>query len=79
MTRLEATVPGLIRAAVLAGMGIGFAPTWLFGPELASGQVQQLLPDWEAAAIPIHLVSPRERRDSVKVRAFAEHVAKAML
>ena len=76
---LQTNSSEVIRAAVLAGMGIGFAPTWLFGPELASGQVQQLLPDWEAAAIPIHLVSPRERRDSVKVRAFAEHVAKAML
>jgi DNA-binding transcriptional LysR family regulator len=50
---------------------------WLFDQELASGEVQHLLPDWEAAAIPIHLVSPRERRHSAKVLAFAEYVAKA--
>jgi len=36
------------------------------------------LPDWEMAAIPIHLVSPGERRHSAKVKAFAEHVGKAM-
>ena len=76
---LQTNSSEVIRAAILAGMGIGFAPTWLFEAELAHGDVQRLLPDWEAAAIPIHLVSPRERRDSAKVKAFAEHVAKAML
>ena len=76
---LQTNSSEVIRAATLAGMGIGFAPTWLFEAELAHGDVQRLLPDWEAAAIPIHLVSPRERRDSAKVKAFAEHVAKAML
>ena len=75
---LQTNSSEVIRAAVLAGMGIGFAPTWLFETELASGDVQQLLPDWEAAAIPIHLVSPRERGQSAKVKAFAEHVAKTM-
>lgn len=76
--RLQTNSSEVIRAAILAGMGIAFAPTWLFETELASGEVQHLLPDWEAAAIPIHLVSPRERRESAKVKAFAEHVAKAM-
>jgi DNA-binding transcriptional LysR family regulator len=75
---LQTNSSEVIRAAVLAGMGIGFAPTWLFETELASGEVQHLLPDWEAAAIPIHLVSPRERRDSAKVKALSEHLAKAM-
>lgn len=67
----------VIRAAVLGGMGISYSPTWLFDQELASAEVQHVLPDWEAAPIPIHLVSPRERRHSAKVKAFAEYVAKA--
>jgi DNA-binding transcriptional LysR family regulator len=67
-----------IRASILAGMGIGYSPRWLFDQELASGEVQQLLPDWEPPAIPIHLVSPRERRHSAKVKAFVEHVGQAM-
>jgi DNA-binding transcriptional LysR family regulator len=58
-------------------MGIGYSPTWLFDGELASGEVQRLLPDWESAPVPIHLVSPQERRHSAKVRAFAEHVGRA--
>jgi DNA-binding transcriptional LysR family regulator len=75
---LQTNSSEVVRAAVLAGMGIAFAPTWLFETELASGEVQHLLPDWEAAAIPVHLVSPRERRESAKAQAFAGHVAKAM-
>jgi DNA-binding transcriptional LysR family regulator len=75
---LQTNSSEVVRAAVLAGMGIGFAPTWLFETELASGEVRHLLPDWQAAAIPVHLVSPRERGESAKVKAFAEHVAKTM-
>lgn len=75
---LQTNSSEVIRSSVLAGMGIGFSPTWLFEEELASGAVQHLLPDWEAAVIPIHLVSPPERRGSAKVRAFAEHVAQAL-
>lgn len=75
---LQTNSSEVIRAAVLAGMGIGFSPTWLFEDELASGAVQHLLPDWETAEIPIHLVSPPERRQSAKVGAFAEHVAQAL-
>lgn len=68
----------VIRASVLDGMGIGYSPTWLFDRELASGDVQQLLPDWETFNLPIHLVSPGERKHSAKVRAFAEHVGNGL-
>jgi DNA-binding transcriptional LysR family regulator len=75
---LQTNSSEVIRASILAGMGIGYSPRWLFDQELASGEVQQLLPDWEPPAIPIHLVSPRERRHSAKVKAFVEHVGQAM-
>jgi DNA-binding transcriptional LysR family regulator len=75
---LQTNSSEVIRASVLAGMGIGYSPEWLFEQELASGEVQRLLPDWEPLPIPIHLVSPRERRHSAKVKAFAEHVARAI-
>jgi len=75
---LQTNSSEVIRSSVLAGMGIGFSPTWLFEEELASGAVQHLLPEWESATIPIHLVSPPERRESAKVRAFAEHVARTL-
>lgn len=75
---LQTNSSEVVRSAVLAGMGVGFSPIWLFEEELASGAVQRLLPGWEAATIPIHLVSPAERHRSVKVRAFVEHVTSAL-
>jgi DNA-binding transcriptional LysR family regulator len=75
---LQTNSSEVMRASVLAGMGIGYSPTWLFDDELASGEVQRLLPDWEALAMPVHLVSPRERRHSAKVKAFADHVGQAL-
>ena len=75
---LQTNSSEVMRASLLAGMGIGYSPTWLFEEELASGELRQLLPDWVTVPVPIHLVSPQERRHSAKVRAFAEHVAQAL-
>jgi len=68
----------VLRLAVVTGMGIAYAPTWLFHDELASGEVLRVMPDWDSPQSPIHLVSPPERKHSAKVRAFAEHVAAAL-
>lgn len=72
---LQTNSSEVIRASVLSGMGIGYAPTWLFEQDLASGDLRVLLPDWPAPSLPIHLVSPPQRRESAKVKAFAAHVA----
>ncbi len=65
----------VVRAAVLDGHGLGYSPSWLFSAELQSGQVAVLLPDWQAPALPMHLVSPPARKHSAKVRVFGDHVA----
>ncbi|HEX7814042.1 LysR family transcriptional regulator [Dyella sp.] len=67
----------VVRASVLAGMGICYTPSWLFDDELASGEVVRLLPDWSVLS-PVHLVTPQERRHSAKVRAFGDHVAASL-
>ena len=72
---LQTNSSEVIRAAVLSGMGIGYSPTWLFEEEMAAGELQLLLPDWPAPPLPVHLVSPQQRRQSAKVLAFAQHVA----
>lgn len=72
---LQTNSSEVVRAAVLSGMGVGFSPTWLFEEEIAQGRLQVLLPDWPALPIPVHLVSPAQRRQSAKVKAFSEHVA----
>jgi DNA-binding transcriptional LysR family regulator len=58
-------------------MGIGFSPTWLFEQEMAQGELQVLLPHWPAPSMPVHLISPSQRRQSAKVRAFADHLVAA--
>lgn len=74
---LQTNSSEVIRASVLAGMGIGYAPDWLFDEELRSGEIVALMPAWQAPSVPLSLVSPPQRLHSAKVRAFAEHVAAA--
>jgi DNA-binding transcriptional LysR family regulator len=72
---LQTNSSEVVRSAVLAGMGIGYAPTWLFDDELARGDVRILLPGWQAPSLPVHLLCPAQRLQSAKVRAFADHLA----
>jgi DNA-binding transcriptional LysR family regulator len=76
---LQTNSSEVVRAAVLSGMGIGLSPTWLFEDEIARGELQVLLPDWPAPSMPVHLISPSQRRQSAKVKAFADHLASAQV
>lgn len=68
----------VLRSCVKGGVGIGFIPDWLIADLLESGEVVELMTDWFAQPIPVHLVSPAARKHSAKVRAFGDHVAKAL-
>ena len=59
---LQSNNSEVLRAAILDGMGIGYLPDWLLSDLLASGDVLVLMSDWQVAPIPVHLVSPAERR-----------------
>lgn len=76
--QLQSNSSEVIREAVLAGLGIAYAPDWLLHRELATGEVAVLLPAWQVPPLPVHLVSPPDRRQSPKVRAFVEHAAEAL-
>lgn len=64
----------VIRAAGLAGMGICYAPLWLFSGEIDSGAMQVVLPEWPMRPMPVHLVSPPQRHRAAKVRAFGDYL-----
>ncbi|MFG6488052.1 LysR family transcriptional regulator [Roseateles sp. BYS78W] len=64
-----------VREALLSGMGLAYSPTWLFDVELASGEVEVVMPQWLGRSLPIQLVSPPQRRLSGKVKAFGDHLA----
>lgn len=74
---LQTNSSEVVRAAVLAGVGIGFSPTWLFEDEMGKGDLQVLLPDWPTPPLPVHLVSASQRRQSAKVKAFTDHLTAA--
>lgn len=76
--RLRVSAAEGIRAAVLADMGLAVASDWMFGPELASGAVQRVLPDWTLPPIDLWAVFPTGRLASAKARAFADFVEGAM-
>jgi len=48
---------------------------WMFAPELASGAVRRVLPQWTLPPIDLWAVSPTGRLASAKARAFADFVA----
>ena len=73
--RLRVTAAEGLRAAVLADMGLAVASEWMFTPELASGAVVELLPDWALPPIDLWALFPSGRLASAKARAFAEYVA----
>jgi DNA-binding transcriptional LysR family regulator len=76
---LQTNTSEIVRAAVLDGVGIAYSPTWLFQDLIDSGDVKVLLPGWQPSPLPLHLVSPPERRHAAKVRVFAEHLSRALV
>ena len=75
---LQTNSSEIVRAAVLDGVGIAYSPTWLFQDLIDNGAVKVLMPGWQTSPLPLHLVSPPERRHAAKVRAFAEHLATSL-
>lgn len=75
---LQTNSSEVARATVLAGLGISYGPTWMFQDALDSGEVRILLPDWPTQPLPVNLISPPQRRHAAKVRAFVDHLAKAL-
>ncbi len=76
--RLRVSSAEGLRAAVLANIGLTMASNWMFAPELASGAVKQLLPDWRLPAIDLWAIYPTGRLASAKARALVDFVAAAL-
>jgi DNA-binding transcriptional LysR family regulator len=72
--RLRVSAAEGLRAAVLADMGLAVASDRMFVPELASGAVQCVLPQWKLPPIDLWAVFPTGRLVSAKARALADFV-----
>ena len=62
-----------MRAATLAGIGIALSPVWLFGDDIKAKRVRVVLTPYPPKPLPIHALSPVNRRYSAKVKAFVEY------
>ncbi|MDO9415606.1 LysR family transcriptional regulator [Pararhizobium sp.] len=66
----------VIREAVIAGIGIALRSTWDIGPELKTGALIQVLPDWEGPrSLAVSAVYPSRQFLPAKVRSFIDYLA----
>jgi DNA-binding transcriptional LysR family regulator len=68
----------VLRAAVLAGMGIAQLPESVVREDLKSGALTQVLPDWNSPEGIVHVVFPSRRGLLPAVRAFIDFLAERL-
>jgi len=64
-----------LKRAVLAGIGMAVLPLWFIREELASGALIDLLPDWRAPSLAVHVGFLAGERRPARVNAFLEMLA----
>jgi DNA-binding transcriptional LysR family regulator len=77
--RLKVTAGEGIREAVKNDMGLAVASEWNFSPELRSGAVVEILPDWALPATNLSAVYPAGRLASTRARLFVAFVEQYMV
>jgi DNA-binding transcriptional LysR family regulator len=66
----------LIRESLLSGIGLGLRGTWEVGPEIKSGALQVVLPQYRgASSMAIYAVYPCRDFMPMKVNAFIEYIS----
>lgn len=61
-----------LRSAALLGLGACAGSTWLLREDIEAGRLVQLVPDWQAAPLPCHLIYPYARLHSPKLKRFVD-------
>jgi LysR family transcriptional regulator for bpeEF and oprC len=69
--------PDGIRSAVLDGIGIAYAPSWLFEDALADRRVCSLLVEHHGPPVPINFVYAANRLLPRRARVFMDFIAAA--
>ncbi|UYK96826.1 LysR family transcriptional regulator [Pantoea stewartii] len=59
-----------VRKAALAGLGAGIVSSWVIQEDLAEGRLVQLMPEWQAPALPVWLTYPWASYYPARLTAF---------
>jgi DNA-binding transcriptional LysR family regulator len=76
--RLKMTAAEGLREAVNRDLGFTIGSEWNFWPELKSGKLVELLPDWTLPPTYLFAVYPTGRLATTKARAFASFIERLM-
>ncbi|MBV6416993.1 MAG: HTH-type transcriptional regulator DmlR [Steroidobacteraceae bacterium] len=74
-TRHRANNGRMLASLASAGLGVAIEPDFIVAPEVRSGALVRLLPDYTLPRSPISAVYPSRRHLSAKVRTFVEFLA----
>ncbi|ORM61623.1 LysR family transcriptional regulator [Pantoea rodasii] len=61
-----------IRTAAIAGLGIGYLPSFMIDGDILAGRLVQLLADTRGEEVAIHAIYPNRRHLSLRVRVFID-------
>jgi len=66
------------RKSALTGLGVAVVSSWTVEDDIREGRLVHLLPDWQPAALPVHLVYPWSRYYPARLRRFLEMMREVM-
>lgn len=61
-----------LRNATLQGLGVSIGSAWVLADDLAAGRLVRLVPQWQAAPLPVSLVYPQARFYPSRLRHFVD-------
>lgn len=76
--RLTVTTNDAAIEAALRGFGIARLLSYQIAPQLAAGELQIVLGDYEAPPLPIHVIHREGRHSAAKVRSFVDMVVERL-
>jgi DNA-binding transcriptional LysR family regulator len=66
------------RNTALAGLGVAAVSSWTVEEDIRNGKLVMLLPDWQPAPLPVHLVYPWARYYPARLRMFLQLMREVM-